>query len=65
MPKIKTNRSSAKRFSRTAKGKIKRRRSFARHLMGPKSNKRKRHMRKSVLLSHADEGRVSRLIPYA
>ena len=40
MPKIKTNRGAAKRFRVTAKGKVKRKRAFQRHILTTKSAKR-------------------------
>ncbi len=64
MPKIKTHRGAAKRFKKTGKGKIKRDRSFASHLMLNKSSKRKRNLRKNVIVAKADEKRVKQLIPY-
>lgn len=65
MPKIKTNRGAAKRFKRTATGKIKRRQSFKSHILTKKSAKRKRHLRPIILLDAADEKAVNRLIPYS
>ncbi|AAC06950.1 50S ribosomal protein L35 [Aquifex aeolicus] len=44
--KMKTNRSAAKRFKVTAKGKIKRWKSGGAHYNTKKSSKRKRHLRK-------------------
>lgn len=64
MPKIKTNRSAAKRFKRTGTGKIKRSFSFTGHILTKKSRKRKRRLRKSTLVDHADVRRINRLIPY-
>lgn len=64
MPKMKTNRSTAKRFKRTASGKIKRFSALMRHILNKKSPKRKRHLRKSTLVSKADQPRIERLIPY-
>ena len=40
MPKIKTNRGAAKRFSKTGSGKIKRRQSFKNHILTKKSAKK-------------------------
>jgi large subunit ribosomal protein L35 len=64
MPKIKTNRSAAKRFKRTATGKIKRRRPFANHILTKKTTKRKRNLRQPSLVHKSDEERINRLIPY-
>ncbi|MEE8418315.1 MAG: 50S ribosomal protein L35 [candidate division Zixibacteria bacterium] len=64
MPKIKTNRSAAKRFKKTGTGKIKRRKAFAGHILTKKTTKRKRKMRQSSLVHKGDEGRVKLMIPY-
>jgi large subunit ribosomal protein L35 len=64
MPKIKTNRSAAKRFKKTASGKIKRRKSHSSHILTKKTTKRKRHLRQPTLVDKADEGRVKRMLPY-
>ena len=50
MPKIKTNRSAAKRFSKTGSGKIARRRKNLRHILTKKSAKRKALLGKSALV---------------
>ena len=62
MPKMKTRRAAAKRFKRTASGKIKRNRAYKGHILAKKSPKRKRNLRKSTLVSKADYKRVDRLI---
>jgi large subunit ribosomal protein L35 len=64
MPKIKTNRGAAKRFKTTGTGKIVRNKAFASHILTKKSTKRKRNLRKSGLVDHADLRNVHRLIPY-
>lgn len=64
MPKMKTNRSAAKRFAFTRKGKIKRRQSFGRHLATSKSTKRKRQLRHVALVDKADARRIRKLLPY-
>jgi large subunit ribosomal protein L35 len=64
MPKQKTRRSAAKRFTMTAKGKIKRRRGFLRHILSSKTTKQKRHLRKRTLVDKADEKSIKRLLPY-
>lgn len=63
MPKIRTNRGAAKRFSRTASGLIKRRHSHKSHILTKKSPKRKRHLRRYALIDHADEAAVRQMIP--
>ena len=64
MPKIRTNRSAAKRFKVTGSGKVKRSHAFARHQMSAKSRKVKRKLRHSTLVAPSDAPNVKRLIPY-
>jgi large subunit ribosomal protein L35 len=64
MPKIKTNRSAAKRFSKTGSGKIKRAKANKNHFTGKKAAKKIRNLRQSTLVSDGDFERVSKLIPY-
>ncbi|MEN6461265.1 MAG: 50S ribosomal protein L35 [Syntrophomonas sp.] len=63
MPKMKTNRAAAKRFKRTGSGRIKRAKAYASHLLGGKSPKRKRNLRKAGLVSEVETKRISKLIP--
>ncbi len=63
MPKLKSHRGSMKRFSKTKGGSIKRSRAYGAHLKSKKSSKRKRRLRKSVLLTAADEKRIKVLMP--
>jgi len=62
MPKMKTNRGAAKRFKRTASGRIKHRQSHRSHILTKKSSKRKRHLRALKLLHPSDENAVARLL---
>jgi large subunit ribosomal protein L35 len=64
MPKIKTNRSAAKRFKVTAKGRIKRAKALLGHILTKKTTKRKRHLRKDGYVDSTNEAQVKRLIPY-
>lgn len=64
MPKIKTNRGAAKRFSRTGTGKIRRRRAYHSHILTTKSPKRKRRLRSGTVVSSVDAKNIRRLIPY-
>ena len=61
--KHKTKQAVAKRFKRTATGKIKRSHTSRGHLLGGKSRKRKRHLRKSVMLSSANISHISSSLP--
>jgi large subunit ribosomal protein L35 len=63
MPKMKTHRGAAKRFKRTASGKIVRSRSNKQHILTKKSAKRKRRLRKSELVASVDEKRVKQMVP--
>ncbi|HNQ65509.1 MAG TPA: 50S ribosomal protein L35 [Smithella sp.] len=64
MPKLKTHRGAAKRFSLTAKGKIKRSKAFASHILTKKTTKRKRTLRKSTIVDSANAREIKKLIPY-
>jgi large subunit ribosomal protein L35 len=64
MPKIKTNRGAAKRFSVTAGGKIKGKKAYASHILTKKTRKRKRKLREDNYLSPCDVKGMKRLIPY-
>ncbi|MFK8068627.1 MAG: 50S ribosomal protein L35 [Gammaproteobacteria bacterium] len=64
MPKIRTNRGAAKRFKRTASGKIKHRQSFTSHILTKKSPKRKRQLRENIVLSLPDKKLVDKMLPY-
>ena len=65
MPKIKTNRGAAKRFSKTGSGKIRRRRAYHSHILTSKNKKRKRRLRTGTLINANDIRNVRKLIPYA
>jgi large subunit ribosomal protein L35 len=62
MPKMKSKRGAAKRYKLTGSGKVKRHQAFASHILTSKTRKRKRNLRKSSLVSKADEKRVKELI---
>ena len=64
MPKMKTHSGAAKRFKKTATGKIKRGHAFARHILTSKPTKRKRQLDRDELISKADAPKVRRMIPY-
>lgn len=64
MPKMKTNRGAAKRFSKTGTGKIKRKRAYLRHILSNKSTKQKRGLRKSGLIAAADAPQIRAILPY-
>ncbi len=62
MPKMKTNRAAAKRFKKTATGKLKRRRAYKSHILAKKTRKRKRRLRQGTLVAGADMKRVKRML---
>lgn len=64
MPKIKTHRGAAKRFSMTASGKIKRSKANASHILTKKTTKRKRNLRQSAVIDSRDWKKTRKLIPY-
>ncbi len=64
MPKLKTNRSAAKRFRFTAKGKIRRYKSGKSHLLTKKTRKRKRMLRRPDIIDKTNVKEVKRLLPY-
>lgn len=64
MPKLKTNKSAAKRFKITKTGKIKKRSAGRGHILGKMSRKSKRNLRKSSYVSNVDAKRIRRLLPY-
>lgn len=63
MPKIKTNRSAAKRFRKTGTGKIVYSKSHANHILTKKSTKRKRALRQSRLINKSDTKEIKLLLP--
>jgi large subunit ribosomal protein L35 len=64
MPKMKTHRGSAKRFSLTGTGKLKRNKANKQHILTKKRTKLKRKLRQSELVSAHDAPRVRRMLPY-
>jgi large subunit ribosomal protein L35 len=64
MPKLKTHKGAAKRFRKTATGKIMRGHAYARHILTSKPKKRKNRLDKDEPLAKADVAKVRRMIPY-
>jgi len=62
MPKQKTKKAAAKRFWKTARGKIKYKRAGAGHLLTGKTSKHKRHMRGMTVLSAVETRRIMPLL---
>lgn len=65
MPKIKTRRAAAKRFSVTGSGEFKRNKAYKSHILEKKTPKRKRNLRKAAIVNAAEHARVKRMLPYA
>ena len=65
MPKIKTRRAAAKRFTVTGSGEFKRNKAYKSHILEKKSPKRKRNLRKAALVVAADKKRAMKCLPYA
>jgi len=63
VPKLKTHRGAAKRFTLTGSGKIKRNKAYKSHILTKKSPKRKRNLGQSGLVSSGDEKRVIAMLP--
>lgn len=63
MPKIKTNRSAAKRFRKTGTGKFVFSKSHASHILTKKSRKRKRSLRQSQVVDKSNMREVKLLLP--
>lgn len=64
MPKLKTRRAAAKRFTATGSGKIKRRKAFKNHLLEHKNSARRRRLSQSALVHERDAENVRLMLPY-
>jgi large subunit ribosomal protein L35 len=64
MPKQKTNKAARKRFKITKSGKVKYVKAGRRHILGKKSRKRKRKLRKAGFLNKTQARQIRRLLPY-
>jgi large subunit ribosomal protein L35 len=64
MPKIKTRKCAAKRFSVTGSGKLRRRRQNLRHILTKKNAKRKMRLGQSTVVDAANAPAVKRMCPY-
>ena len=63
MPKIKTNRSAAKRFKKTGTGKVKFSKSHGSHILTKKTTKRKRSLRKGQIADKSNMKELRLLLP--
>jgi large subunit ribosomal protein L35 len=64
MPKLKTNKSAAKRFRVTGGGKIKHKKKGLRHCLAHRSKDAKRNLGQMGYIHPSDERNVRELIPY-
>lgn len=62
MPKMKSKSSVTKRFKKTGKGKLKRGKAYTSHMFIRKSQKQKRHLRKSGLVSQAETKKIMEMM---
>lgn len=64
MPKIKTKRAAAKRFSTTGTGKLKRNKAYKSHILTKKSTKRKRNLRQATITDATNVKNMKKVLPY-
>lgn len=62
MPKCKTKRGAAKRFSVTGSGRIKRKRAYHRHQLSAKTRKQKQTLGHSTTVADVDERAIKRIL---
>lgn len=63
MPKIKTNRSAAKRFKQTGTGKFVYRKANSSHILTKKTRKRKRSLRRPDIVDQSNVRELRLLMP--
>jgi large subunit ribosomal protein L35 len=64
MPKMKSCRGAAKRFTMLKSGKVKRKKAFLSHILTSKNRKRKRTLGQGTLVDATDMAKLRRLLPY-
>ena len=62
MPKMKSHSGAKKRFKKTGKGKLKRKKAYKGHLLTKKSQDKKRKLGKDTLVDRTDVKRIKRLL---
>ncbi|SCY67511.1 large subunit ribosomal protein L35 [Lachnospiraceae bacterium XBB2008] len=65
MPKMKTSRAAAKRFTKTGSGKLKRNKAYRRHILTKKSTKNKRQLRHPAMTDETNVKNMKKILPYA
>jgi large subunit ribosomal protein L35 len=61
---MKSHRGAAKRFRRTASGKLQHARRNKRHILTKKTTKRKRQLRKKNVVAPGEQKKLDQLVPY-
>ena len=64
MPKIKTKRAAAKRFTKTGSGNLKRNKAYKSHILTKKSTKRKRNLRQAAMTDATNVKNMKKILPY-
>ncbi|MDF2484730.1 MAG: hypothetical protein K0R46_898 [Herbinix sp.] len=64
MPKLKSSKAAAKRFSLTGTGKLKRMKAYKSHILTKKSAKRKRNLRKAAMTDSTNIKNMKKILPY-
>ena len=64
MPKMKTRRAAAKRFTKTGTGKLKRNKAYKRHILTKKTTKNKRNLRKAAIVDATNVKNMKKVLPY-
>ena len=64
MPKMKTSRAAAKRFTKTGTGLLRRNKAYKSHILTKKTTKRKRNLRKSTLVDESNVKNMKKILPY-
>ena len=65
MPKLKTNKAAAKRFTMTGTGKLKRQKAGKQHILTKKTRKNKRDLRKAEMVDKSNVLNMKKMLPYA
>ena len=65
MPKLKTKKAAAKRFKATGTGEFKYQHANKRHILGERTPKRKRQLRRTGIVDKSNHAQVKQMLPYA
>ena len=64
MPKLKTNKSAAKRFKKSGTGKLIRNKAYKSPILTKKTTKRKRNLRKDIVTDATNAKVMKKIMPY-